>query len=75
LINENSEGAAGSESLQVDPSEITAACDWFESNDHGEVPGIFEIVKGCFQDVKKLKSAHSIKMVTQLTAVFEYTKL
>jgi hypothetical protein len=46
-----------------------------ELNDHGEAPDIFEIVKACLQDVRKLKSACSLKVVTQLTAVLEYTKL
>jgi hypothetical protein len=46
-----------------------------EPTDHGEAPDIFEIVKACFQDVKKLKLARSLKVVTQLTAVLEYTKL
>ena len=58
------------DSLQVDP--ITAAGDWLEADDHGEAPGTFEIVKAYLQDVKKLKSACSLKVVTQLTAVLEY---
>ena len=49
------------DSLQVNPPEITAACDWLEADDHGDAPGIFKIVKACLQDVKKLKSAHSLK--------------
>src|ERR1700683_2182828 len=59
-------------SLQVDLPEITAAHDWLEADDHGEAPGTFEIVKAYLEDVKKLKSAHSLKVVTQLTAVLEY---
>ena len=58
--------------MQVNPPEIAAAHDWLEADDHGEAPGIFKIVKACIQDVKKLKSAHSLKVVTQLTAVLEY---
>ena len=46
-----------------------------EPNDHDEAPDIFEIVKACLQDVKKLKSACSLKVVTQLTAVLEYARL
>jgi hypothetical protein len=46
-----------------------------EPDDHGEAPDIFKIVKACLQDVKKLKSACSLKVVTQLTAVLEYAKL
>jgi hypothetical protein len=46
-----------------------------EPDDHGEAPDIFEIVKACLQDVKKLKLACSLKVVTQLTAVLEYAKL
>src|ERR1700677_1261424 len=60
------------DSLQVDPPEITAAGDWLEANHHGEAPGTFEIVKAYLQDVKKLKSACSLRVVTQLTAVLEY---
>ena len=58
--------------MQVDLPEITAAHDWLEADDHGEAPGIFKIVKAYLQDVKKLKSAHSLKVVTQLTAVLKY---
>jgi hypothetical protein len=61
--------------LEVDLPEIAAARDWLEPDDHGEAPDIFEIVKSCLQDVKKLKSACSLKVVTQLTAVLEYAKL
>jgi hypothetical protein len=46
-----------------------------EGDDGETSPDIFEIVKVCLQDVKKLKSAHSLKVVTQLTAVVEYAKL
>ena len=46
-----------------------------EPDDHGEAPDIFEIVKVCLQDVKKLKSARLLKVITQLTAVVEYAKL
>ena len=69
------EDSADSESLQVDPPEISAARDLLEADDHDEAPDIFEIVKAYLQDVKKLKSAHSLKVVTQLTAVLEYAKL
>ena len=54
---------------------LQAAHDLLEPDDHGEAPDIFEIVKVCLQDVKKLKSAHSLEVVTQLTAVLEYAKL
>ena len=61
--------------FEIDLPEIAAAHDFLEPDDHGEAPNIFEIVKACLQDVKKLKSAHSLKVVTQLTAVLEYAKL
>jgi hypothetical protein len=45
--------------------------------DEDEIPseGILQVVAACLKDVKKLKTTHSIKMVTQLTAVTEYVKL
>jgi hypothetical protein len=57
-----------------DVPEIAAARDWLEG-DHNETPDIFEIAKSCLQDVKKLKTPRSLKLITQLTAVIEYAKL
>ena len=59
---------------KLDVPEIAAARDWLEG-DHNETPDIFEIAKSCLQDVKKLKTPRSLKLITQLTAVIEYAKL
>jgi hypothetical protein len=57
----------------LDVHEIVTAHDWLEG-DHDETSDIFEIAKACLQDVKKLKTPHSFKLITQLTAVIEYAK-
>ena len=36
---------------------------------------ILEIVKTCLKAVKKLKTGHTIKMMTHLVAIAEYVKL
>ena len=36
---------------------------------------VMDIVSRCFKEAKKLKSAHTMKIMTQLTTVAEYVKL
>jgi hypothetical protein len=61
--------------------EVTAAQEWLEedeTNDLERLPGarnILATIRACLKDVKKLKTMHSIKAFTQLTAVAEYLKL
>ena len=56
-----------------DVSEVDAAHDLLNPN---EIPGgIFQVVAKCLKDVKKLKTSHSVKMVTKLITVTEYVKL
>jgi hypothetical protein len=62
---------------QAEPAEVEAVHEWLEI-DNEDVPrstDIFAIVKRCLKDVKKLKCGHTVKMMTQLTAVSEYVKL
>jgi len=56
-------------------SEVVAACEFFEAEEHKQPWTIEKIVAACLKDIKKLRTVHSIKMVTQLTAVTEYVKL
>ena len=68
---------ADSETTQAVPAAVEAARQWLEINDE-DVPrstDIFTIVKRCLKDAKKLKCGHTVKMMTQLTAVSEYVKL
>jgi hypothetical protein len=47
-------------------------------DDRDESPGqkdIFKIVSQCLKNAQKLRSGHTIKILTQLTAVSEYVKL
>ena len=50
-----------------------------DDEDHGRPvqsqKDIIEIVSRCLKEAKKLKSARSVKIMTQLTAVAEYVKL
>jgi hypothetical protein len=56
-------------------AEIAAAHEWLNPEEDETSATILQIVAECLKDVKKLKTNHSIKMVTQLTAVTEYVKL
>ena len=46
--------------------------------DGDNIPGnkdIHKIISQCLKDAKKLQSGHTVKILTQLTAVSEYVKL
>ena len=62
--NESYSGYSGSEWLLVDD----------EDEDKGK-KDILKIVSAAMKEAKKLKSAHTVKIATQLTAVAEYVKL
>jgi hypothetical protein len=61
--------------------EVTAAREWLEedeTNDLERLPGARDVlatIRACLKDVKKLKTTHSIKAFTRLTAVAKYFKL
>src|ERR1700733_8945060 len=67
------------ESRPIDPPTVEAACNWLDI-DNEDLPSgspkyIAEIVKACFKELKKIKTGHTVKMFTQLTAVAKYGKL
>jgi hypothetical protein len=73
---------ADSEAPEDNLPEIEAARELFVNDgtegselDSNSSASIEEIVAACLKDIKKLKTPHSIKMVTQLTAVAEYVKV
>ena len=65
----------GSEASLVDVPAVTDAHEWLEDSDEVGPSNIHDIIKSCLRDVKKIKTASSINMVTKLTAVAEYIKL
>ncbi|EGO18931.1 hypothetical protein SERLADRAFT_443479 [Serpula lacrymans var. lacrymans S7.9] len=59
-------------------AEVEAAREWLVLDDDDSAlsqKNIFEIVKTCLKEVKRLKTSKKVKMMTQLTAVTEYAKL
>ena len=66
-----------SEGAPDDVPEVSAARDWLEENGTSNLRAkdVLGIIRACLKDVKKLKTTHSIKVFTQLTAVVEYIKL
>ena len=50
--------------------EVMAAREFFKVEEYEQPQTIKQIVAACLKDVKKLWTVHSIKMVTQLTAVY-----
>jgi hypothetical protein len=78
LSTESPEEIADSEASPIDVPEVTAAREWLDDGEDDSPEGprdILDIIKVCLKDVKKLKTTHSINVVTQLTAVAEYVKL
>ena len=61
--------------------EVTAAREWLEeeeTNDLEKLPGARDVlatIRACLKDSKRLKTTHSIKVFTWLTAVVEYYEL
>jgi hypothetical protein len=59
-------------------AEINAAHEWHNIDDDDSLQSsknILDIIKTCLEAVKKLKTGHTIKMMTQLVAITEYVKL
>lgn len=78
MSTESPEEIADSEASPIDVPEVTAAREWLDDGEDDSPEGprdILDIIKVCLKDVKKLKTTHSINVVTQLTAVAEYVKL
>ena len=66
------------EHIQVVTPEVEAACMWLDIRDDDgpeALKDIFEIIRKCLGEARKLKTGHTVKIMTQLTAVTEYIKL
>ena len=62
----------------LDHDESHSGSEWLLVDDEDESKGkedILKIVSAAMKEAKKLKSAHTVKIATQLTAVAEYVKL
>ena len=62
----------------MDHDESHSGSEWLLVDDEDESKGkedILKIVSAAMKEAKKLKSAHTVKIATQLTAVAEYVKL
>ena len=79
LDHEDSELVKDSEIPTPEAPEISAAQEVMNDNeDDGETaPDIFQIVKSCLKDIKKLDmpALRKAKMVMHLTAVTQYVRL
>jgi hypothetical protein len=78
MLMEQPEACMNSEAAGADTTEIEAASQWLDINDDDSPKiskDIIEIVKTCLNEVKKLRTARSVKLMTQLPAITEYVKL
>jgi hypothetical protein len=79
--NLTADDVADSEAAPAEGPEVTAAREWLEEDkttDLDRLPGARDVpatIRACLKDVKRLKTTHSIKAFTRLTAVAEYLKL
>jgi len=77
LDHDESESVIDSEVQDTEAPEITATRELMDNDEYEPAPNIFQIIKSCLEDLKKLDmpAAQRFKMMMHLTAVTQYVQL